>query len=449
MNTTPHSIEAEEHLLGSLVLDPRKITTVAALLQPDDFYIHRNRWWYDVMIGLDKAGRPVDPITITEELDKLGRLEEFGGIAHFTGIVNNSFDSFNVEEYAKIVRETSTRRRLIDAAQEIVKMGYSESVPIDKALSVCSNAISDVLEHANTGSEGLLIKDGMSRQFDRMEKASKGEVEIAVPLGYLDVDKILSGGPRNGDLVLVAGRPGMGKTSFMVDVAGNMCERGKSGAIFSLEMPDDQVVDRLVAREGISTHNIRQGKLADDEYAVYTHAIEKIPTWKLVIDDTPGMSVEQLRAKVARYKSLYDLDFAVIDYIQLMEAHGMDNRVQAISHISRRLKLIAREFDIPVIAGSQLSRAVEQRGDKRPILSDLRDSGTLEQDADIVIFLYRPEVYSDNADNINIAEVNVAKHRNGPIGTAQLIFRKQFTRFDNAEIRKVNLNSMYPTKQPF
>lgn len=440
----PHSREAEEAVIGAVLINPEAYYDVAQFLQSDDFYIHRHRWIWEVFNHLHERRSPIDFLTVSEELDQMGKLAETGGPAYLTALINNVPTSLHAEAYGRLVEETAIRRRMLTAANDIAKLAYQEGTAIDAVMDEAEKAIFGVSERRMTR-DLQSIQQVLSDYYDRIDQlASRDEDTYGVPTGFIDLDRLL-GGLQPSDLLIVAGRPGMGKTAFMLSVAKNAAQiHKKHVAIFSLEMSNEQLVQRLIAQEtGIDSQRLRTGKLEEHEWPVFTHAIEVLSDTRVFLDDTPGLSPLQLRTKARRLHLEYQIDLIVIDYLQLMSGGiRTDNRVQEVSHISRNLKILARELNVPVLAAAQLSRAVEQRADKEPQLSDLRESGSLEQDADIVMFIHRPEMYERDALKQNIAQIKVSKHRNGPVGTIELVFRNNLAKFENAATRTVDLSQV-------
>jgi replicative DNA helicase len=441
----PQSREAEEAVLGSILINPDAYFDVAEFLQPEDFYIHRHRWIWQSFTRLQESRNPIDYLTVTEDLDQQGQLSEIGGPAYITALINNVPSSLHSEAYGRIVEDAAVRRRMIEAANDIVKLAYDEETALDSVMGDAEKAIFGVSEHRMTR-DLAPIKQVLSEYYDRIgELAARDEDLRGVPTGFVDLD-ILLGGLQPSDLLIIAGRPGMGKTGFALSIAKTAAQiHKKHVAIFSLEMANEQLVQRLIAQEtGIDSQRLRTGKLEESEWPIFTHAVEVMGDTKIFLDDTPGITPLQLRTKCRRLHLEFRLDLIIVDYLQLMTGDGRrgENRVQEVSHISRQLKILARELNVPVLAAAQLSRAVEQRSDKRPVLSDLRESGSLEQDADIVMFIYRQEMYEDDPSKENVAEIIIAKHRNGPIGSVQLIFRKNLAKFENALTRHLDLSQV-------
>ena len=438
----PHSREAEEAVVGAVLINPEAYYDVAQFLQADDFYIHRHKWIWEAFTRLQEQRIPIDMLTLSEELNRVGQLEELGGPAYLTSLINQVPSSLNAESYGHIVEAHSIRRKMINAANEIAALAYNEESQVDTVMDEAEKAVFNVSER-RLKHDLLPISSVLSEYYDRIDDLAKRSDEIfGVPTGFIDLDKLLSG-LQPSDLLIIAGRPGQGKSGFLLSVAKNAgLTHKKHVAVFSLEMSNEQVVQRLIAQEtGIDSQRLRTGKLTEEEWPLFTHAIEVFSDTKIFLDDTPAITPLQLRTKCRRLHMEYGLDLVIIDYLQLMGGDTRnDNRVQEVSYISRNLKVLARELNVPVLAAAQLSRAVEQRSDKRPVLSDLRESGSLEQDADIVMFIYRPDQYEKDTVKQNVAEIIVAKHRNGPVGSVELIFRGALAKFENAATKHVSFN---------
>ena len=440
----PHSREAEEAVIGAVLINPEAYYDVAQFLHAEDFYIHRNKWIWEAFIALHDRNEAIDIVTVTEELDQQGHLADIGGSAYITKLINNVPSSLHAEAYGRRVEETAIRRRMLDAANQIAKMAYEENLSLETVMDGSEKAVFNVSERRLTR-DLQPIRSVLSEYFDRIEELSqRDEALVGVPTGFFDIDKML-GGLQPSDLLIIAGRPGMGKTGFLLSAVKNAAlNHKKHVAVFSLEMSNEQLVQRLIAQEtGINSTRLRSGKLAADEWLLFTQAIEVLTDTHIFLDDTPALTPLQLRTKCRRLHLEYKLDLIVVDYLQLMTGDlRSNNRVQEVSDISRNMKILARELNVPVLAAAQLSRAVEQRSDKRPVLSDLRESGSLEQDADIVMFIYRPEVYEEDTALKNLAEIIIAKHRNGPTGDVQLVFRKNLAKFENAATRDLDLSQI-------
>ncbi len=583
----PHSIEAEEAVLGSILINPDALHEVASFLQADDFYLVRNGWVWEAFLSLQERNEQIDYLTVVEELRRMGRLDDVGGPAYITHLINHTPSTIYTETYGRIVERAALRRRMLNAASNIARLAHEENADINEIIDRAESALFAVTER-RLRTELVPLQHAVTEYYDRMDRLySQGEDAMGVPTGFNDLDTLL-GGLQKSDLLIVAGRPGMGKTSWLLTVALNAAKRGAQVVIFSMEMSNEQIVQRLIAAEtGISTRKLRLGRLDDNEWEIFVKAIGDLGKLHIYLDDTPALSPLQLRAKTRRLYNEYGLDLILVDYLQLMtsgSSRRADNRVQEISFISRTLKQIARELNVPLLAAAQLSRAVEQRQDKRPQLADLRESGCLsgetrvwlpeaqrwarirelvgqtgfrvmawaeeahtwqasvvtrafctgikpvfrlvtrsgrtiratanhkfltargwkrldaleagkrlalppdgddfrlgivgwdmiesitpdgladvydltvpgphnfvangllvhnsiEQDADVVMFIYRDEVYNEETERPNQADVIVAKHRNGPTGTVSLYFRKERTQFSDMVKKSVDFGS--------
>lgn len=431
----PHNLEAEQSVLGSLLIDRDAVIRVASFLKAEDFFRSAHGAIYQAIIDLYNRREPPDFVTVVDELERRGRLEEVGGVVYLTELINTVPTAVHVEYYGRIVERTATLRRLIDAGGEIIRIGYDESLEIDDALEQAERAIFDVSQRRSTR-DFVSIAEVLEQFFDKLDtiQQQRGDV-VGVPTGYTDLDK-LTGGLQRSDLIILAARPAVGKTSFQLGIAHNSAVKyGKSVAIFSLEMSAEQLVQRLLAMEtGVDSHRLRLGLIDDSEWDRVSRAFGRLAEANIFIDDTPGISIMELRSKARRLMAEHGVDLVIVDYLQLASGRRSENRVQEISEISRALKGVARELNVPVLALSQLSRAVESRTDKRPILSDLRESGSIEQDADIVMFIYREDVYDPDTEKKGIAEIIVAKHRNGPTDTIYLRFFDRQVRFADLEL---------------
>jgi replicative DNA helicase len=436
----PHNVEAEEAVLGSLLIDPDAIFKVATYLIAADFFIERNGWVYEAILALHDRREAVDFVTLCDELERHNRLQEVGGAAYITHLINVVPTSIHVEYYGHIVERAAIRRRLIHAATQIATLAYEEGEDVDEAVDRAEQILFGVSQR-RLARDLVPIRQVISEYYDRIDYLYRhGDEFIGVPTGFPRIDRLL-GGLQRSDLIMVAGRPAMGKTSLVLNIAHNAAVKNQRVAIFSLEMSNEQLVQRLIASEtGISSHRLRTGKLKEDEWDKFAQATGILSDQHIFIDDTPSISAMQVRTKCRRLHAEHGLDLIIVDYLQLMQGdRRSENRVQEISYISRMLKGLARELNVPVMSASQLSRAVEQRHDKRPLLSDLRESGSIEQDADIVMFIYRDEVYNMETPMKNIAEVIVSKHRHGPTGIVELYFEKELTRFRELERDRVDL----------
>ena len=434
----PHNDEAEKSVLGSMLIDGDAIMTASEILTPDDFYQKQYGVVFGTMTELYNRGTKVDLVTLQNELRKKNTAPEIADMEFVRDLLGAVATSANIKYYAKIVKEKSTLRSLIRQAQSVENLAYEDSEPVEDILDESEKNMFRIFEQRNT-SEFVPIRQVVVDTLNTIEKASRTSGNVTgLSTGFADLDYKTSG-LQNSDLILVAARPSMGKTAFVLNMAEYMAFRkNKHVAIFSLEMSKGQLMNRLLAMEArVDSQNIRNGNLNDEEWSRLVDAASVIGGSNLIIDDTPGMPVRELRTKCRKYKLEHGLDIVMIDYLQLMSgsgSRGSDSRQQEISEISRSLKALARELDVPVVALSQLSRAVEQRtGDHRPILSDLRESGAIEQDADVVMFLYRDDYYHKDSEMKGICEVIIAKQRNGPIGTVNLVWLPDYTKFMSAE----------------
>ena len=435
----PQNIEAEQAVIGAIFLEPSSLTLASELLMPDDFYRAAHQKIYDAMLNLADRGEPIDLVTVTTELANLKILEEVGGVSYLSDIANAVPTAANIEYYAKIVEEKSILRRLIRTATNIAQEGYSRE---DEVAGLLNEAEKQILEVSQRKNSGVFqnIKDVLVRTYDNIETLHNRKGEITgIPTGFTELDRMTAGFQRN-DLIIVAARPSVGKTAFALNIAQNVAIKARENvAIFSLEMGADQLVMRMLCAEGnINAQNLRTGQLTSEDWGKLTMAMGSLSNSGIYIDDTPGIRVSEIRSKCRRLKQESGLGMILIDYLQLIQGSGRgggENRQQEVSEISRSLKALARELKVPVIALSQLSRGVEQRQDKRPMMSDIRESGSIEQDADIVSFLYRDDYYDKESENKNIIEIIIAKQRNGPVGTVSLAFVKEYNKFVNLERR--------------
>ncbi|HSV85642.1 MAG TPA: replicative DNA helicase, partial [Levilinea sp.] len=431
----PHSREAEEAVLGAVLINPEVYYDIAQFLQPDDFFIVRNRWIWETFTRLHETRTPIDFLVVSQQLDQHNQLVEIGGSAYLMSLINQTPTSLHAEAYGRIVEDNSIRRRMLASANELAKLAYNRQQTVDTLLDEAEKSIFGLSER-RVRHDLQPIQTVLGEVYDRVDQLSRRSEEIyGVPTGLIDLDRLL-GGLQKSDLLIVAGRPGMGKTGFLLSVAKNAAQKHKKHvAMFSLEMSNEQLVQRLIAQEtGIDTQRLRSGKLSENEWPLFTHAIEVLSDTHIYLDDTPAITPLQLRTKCRRLHMEFELDLIMVDYLQLMSSDNRsENRVQEVSFISRNMKVLARELDVPVLAAAQLSRAVEQRADKRPMLSDLRESGSLEQDSDIVMFIHRPDALEKDSPRQNIAEIIVSKHRNGPTHPGiELVFLSNLARFDNA-----------------
>ena len=429
----PQNIEAEQAVIGGMLIEKEAISKVAEFLKADDFYREAHRLIFEAMLELFNKNEAVDLVTVTEVLRKNDKLEAVGGIAYITSLANSVPTAANINYHGKIVEEKALLRGLINSATHIASMGYEDTEAVADIIDKAEKMILEVSERKMSG-DFVPIKSIIFDAFGKIEQlyASKGGI-TGLATGFKDLDKITSG-LQPSDLILVAARPSMGKTAFTLNIASHVAIREKKAvAFFSLEMSKEQLVQRMLCSEAtIDSQRLRIGELEERDWTKLISAADRLSSAPIYIDDTPGITVMEMRSKARRLKIEHDLQLIIIDYLQLMQGSsnkGGDNRQQEISEISRSLKALARELNVPVIALSQLSRSVESRQLKKPMLSDLRESGSLEQDADIVSFLYREDYYNPETENKNITDIIIAKHRNGPVDTVQLFFHKQFTKF--------------------
>lgn len=437
----PHNREAEEAVIGSVMINPEAYYDVIQFLKAEDFFIHRHRWIWEAFNRLHEKRTPIDFLTVTEELDQVGQLSEIGGPAYLTGLIHNIPTSLHAESYGHIIEESAVRRRMIDAANVIVKNAYKREIAIDEVMNEAEKAIFGVSERRLTR-DLQKIEDVLPEVYDQLNiLRQRGEETFGVPTGFIDLDRKL-GGMQPSDFLIIAGRPGTGKTAFLLSAAKNAAQTHKKHvAIFSLEMANVQLVHRLIAQvTGINSHRLRTGQLDDEDWPKVAHSIEVLSGCRIFLDDTPGLTPMQLRTKCRRLHLEYRLDLVLVDYLQLMGGDmRTENRVQEVSYISRNMKMLARELNVPVLAAAQLSRAVEQRAGKEPQLADLRESGSLEQDADVVMFIHWPEQYEKDKQKEDVAAIKIAKHRNGPTGSIDLVFFRELAKFENAATRQVDL----------
>ena len=441
----PMSLEAEEALLGAVLLEPKAYLTIASFLNGEDFFLKRHEYIWNAFSRLQERNDAIDYVTLTRELEAMSVLGEIGGQAYLTSLVNKTPSAVHAEVYGELVSRTSTRRKMLMAADSIRQTALDEELPIDKVISEAEQALFNV-SNSQIKREFVPIWEAVSEYYDEIEKLLEmGAGTVGIPTGFKGLDGLL-GGFQKSDLVVFAGRPGMGKTSWILTVAMQAARRGARVAIFTMEMGVEQMVQRLLSMEtGIKISQLRTADINPREQTRLTEAIGRISNLPLFIDDTPSIAPIEMRTKCRRLQHEYGLDMVMVDYMQLMSAGKAyeNNRVQEISYISRALKELARELNVCVLSTAQLSRAVEQRQDKRPQLSDLRESGSIEQDADAVMFLYRDEYYNPDATEYpNLAEVVLAKHRHGPTGKVELFFDKAITKFMDVNYQRVDLSNL-------
>ena len=430
----PNSVEAEQSVLGAMLLDKEAISTSTELIDGEDFYREAHKEIFEAIVDIYNKGEPVDLITLTEKLKTRNTLDAVGGITFLTNLMDAVPATNNVKYYAKIIEDKSLLRRLIKSSNEIISKSYQASEDIGEIIDDAEKGIFNI--SLNRSTQGFThVKNILNVNFDKIEELylNKGRI-TGVPTGFNDLDGKLSG-LQKSDLILIAARPSMGKSSFMMNIVQHAAVREKiTTAIFSLEMSKEQLTQRLLCAEAlIDAHRLRIGDINEDEWVKLARAMGPLSDAPIFIDDTPAISITEMRAKCRRLKLEQNLGLIVIDYLQLMQGKSSESRQQEISEISRSLKALAREINVPVVALSQLSRAPEMRADHRPILSDLRESGAIEQDADVVMFLYRDEYYHPDSEKKNIGEVIIAKQRNGPTGTIELVWLGQFTKFVDKE----------------
>lgn len=429
----PHSIEAEQSVIGSMLMDKEAVIAASEIITGADFYQNQYGVMFESMVELFNEGKPVDLITLQNRLKEKDVPPEVCSLDVVRDIITMVPTSANVKSYANIVREKAVLRRLIKTNEEIANTCYAGKESLEDILAVTEKTIFDLLQNRSS-EEFVPIRQVALNVLEKIETASKTkETVTGIPTGFIDLDYKTSG-MQPSDLVLIAARPSMGKTAFVLNLVENVAvKKGLPCMIFSLEMSKEQLVNRMLSMESnVDSQKLRTGTLTDSDWDAVVEGIGIIGSSKLIIDDTPGISIGELRSKCRKMKLEQGLNMVIIDYLQLMSGNGKsDNRQQEISDISRSLKALAREIHAPVIALSQLSRACETRPDHRPMLSDLRESGAIEQDADVVMFLYRDDYYNKDTENPNIAEVIIAKQRNGPIGTVNLVWRPEYTKFAN------------------
>ncbi|WP_079907804.1 replicative DNA helicase [Carboxydocella sp. JDF658] len=431
----PHNLDAEQSVLGSMLLDQEAVFKAMEIIRAEDFYRDAHRLIFEAICDLADRSEPVDIITVAEELRQRGQLDKVGGAAYIATLSGIVPTAANVEYYARIIREKSLLRALISAATRIAQLGYEGEAEAEEILMQAEKMIYD-LSQRKASRTFATMHEILMETFDRIEYLyqNKGDV-TGVPTGFIDLDRLTSG-LQPSDLIIVAARPAMGKTSFCLNIAQHAAiKAGIPVAIFSLEMSKEQLVQRMLCSEAmVDQHRLRTGQLTEQDWPRLVRAVGPMAQAPIFIDDTVGISVLEMRAKCRRLKAEHGLGLVIIDYLQLMQgSRRSESRQQEISEISRALKGLARELNVPVIALSQLSRAVEQTHDKRPNLSHLRESGAIEQDADIVSFIYREEYYNPDTEKKGIAEIIIAKHRNGPVGSVELGFLNEFTKFVNLE----------------
>ena len=437
LKVPPHSIQAEQSVLGGLMLDNETWDVVVDRVGEQDFYRKDHRTIFQAISRLADKTEPFDVVTLSEILENSGELSEVGGLAYLGTLAKETPSAANIASYAGIVRDRSVLRQLIHVGTDMSDLAFNpEGRDTVDLLEIAERSVFEIAEQRQRGQGGFLgIKTLLAKAVDRIEILYEQDNPITgASTGFADFDEMTSG-LQDSDLIIVAGRPSMGKTTFAMNIAENVAIKGdKPVAVFSMEMPGDALAMRMMSSLGrIDQHKVRTGKLDDDEWPRMTSAINLLAETQLFIDDTPALSPTEIRSRARRLTREHgQLGLIIIDYLQLMQSPSSgDNRVQQISDISRNLKALAKELNVPVMALSQLNRNLEQRPNKRPVMSDLRDSGSIEQDADVIVFIYRDEVYNEDSPDKGIAEIIIGKQRNGPIGTSRLTFLGQYTRFEN------------------
>ena len=434
----PHDIEAEQAIIGSMLTDKDAVISSIEVLKEEDFYREDNRAIYTAILNLYNKAEPIDIITVKSELESMGKFEQIGGLEYLAQLPEKVPTTANAMKYIKIVEEKSILRNLIKTANEIIELGYDPMQDAEDIMEGAEKKIFNIMQNKNQKGYSP-IKDVLVESFNKLEELYNRKQHITgVPTGFTEID-YKTAGFHGSDLILIAARPAMGKSAFALNIATNAAVRAKVPvAVFSLEMSKEQMVNRILCSEAmVDSNKVRTGKLDENDWTKLAGSIGPLSEAEIYIDDTPGISITEIRAKCRKLKLEKNIGMVVIDYLQLVQASNRrsGSREQEISEISRSLKILAKEINVPVVALSQLSRAVEQRPDHRPMLSDLRESGAIEQDADIVMFLYRDDYYNQDSEKKDIAEVIIAKHRGGSTGTAELLWLGNYTKFVNLEKR--------------
>lgn len=439
-NIPPQNLEAEASLLGAVLIDSDAIVKIADIVNPEDFYDEKHRRIYEAILQLYEKHNPIDVLTLSDQLKGTGLLDVVGGAAYLTELTNFVPTAAHVEQYASIVAQKALRRRLIKASQDIVTLGYDENRNLQDLIEDAESRLFTVSQQ-HVKQDVTSLEEVLSQSFERLDELHKDKGKIrGVPTGFKDLDAVLAG-LQPSDLFILAARPSMGKTALSLNLAHNVAVKADQAVlVFSLEMSKEQLVDRMLAMEsGVDAWALRTGNLNDDDFEKIGHAMGTLSEAKIYIDDTPGITVSELRTKARREAHMRPLGLIVVDYLQLMSGGhrfgGDGNRVQEISEISRGLKGIARELNVPLVALSQLSRSVESRSPQIPQLADLRESGSIEQDADVVAFIYREDYYNPDTERRNITDIFIKKHRNGPTGAVELFFDKEKQRFRSLDTR--------------
>ena len=428
----PHDLEAEQAIIGSMLTDRDAVISAIEILKEEDFYREDNKAIYTAILNLYNRAEPIDIITVKSELESMGKFEQVGGLEYLAELPEKVPTTANAMKYIKIVEEKSTLRRLIKTANEIIELGYSPTEDVEDIMEGAEKKIFNIMQEKNQKGYAP-IKDVLVESFTKLEELYNRKQHITgVPSGFTELD-YRTAGFHGSELILIAARPAMGKTAFALNIATNAAVKANVPvAVFSLEMSKEQLVNRILCSESmVDSNKVRTGKLEEDDWTKLAGAIGPLSEAEIFIDDTPGINITEIRAKCRKLKLEKNIGMVVIDYLQLIQGSNKrgGSREQEISEISRSLKILAKELDVPVIALSQLSRAAEQRPDHRPMLSDLRESGAIEQDADIVMFLYRDDYYNQDSDKKDIAEIIIAKHRGGSTGTVELLWLGSYTKF--------------------
>ncbi len=429
----PQNIDAEEAILGGILLDPEAISRVLDILRPEAFYLSAHQELYRAALTLQNQGSPTDLMSMATWLQDRGLLEKVGGQSKLVDLVDRTVSAVNIDRYAQLVVDKYLRRKLIGVGQQISQLGHETAKDLENVLDDAEQKVFSITQVRPN--QGLVsTADILTKTFSEIEQRSIGMAVPGLACGFYDLDAMTQGFQRS-DLVIVAGRPSMGKTAFSLGLASNIAIQHKLPvAIFSLEMSKEQIIQRLLSKESrIESNRLRSGRISHKEWEPLGHAISRLSEIQVFVDDTPNISLNEMRSRSRRLQAEQGgvLGLILIDYLQLMEGSGSENRVQELARITRSLKALARELNVPIIALSQLSRSVEARADKRPMMSDLRESGSIEQDADLIMMLYRDDYYNPDSPDRGIAEVNIVKHRNGPTGCVKLLFEPQFTEFRN------------------
>lgn len=430
----PNDQEAEQAVLGAMLIDSNATVEVLELLKQDDFYRKDHEIIFSCILELYKSGKPIDILTVKDMLNSRNMLQNVGGIEYLTSLASGVYTVSNVEAYVNIVEGKSVLRKLIQASNEIIKSGYDDKEEIEIILDNAESKIFEILQKKNTKGS-LHIKDILVDSFTKLEELYNNKNSITgVPTGFIELDKKTSG-LQKGNLIFIAARPGMGKSSLALNIAQNAAIKNKIPvAIFSLEMTKEELTNRILCAEAmVDSSKIKNGTIEEEDWLKLANSLGPISESPIYIDDTSNLSVMDIRARCRKLKMEHDIGLIIIDYLQLMEGRKSDNRQQEIAEISRSLKILAKELNLPIIALSQLSRAPEQRADHRPILSDLRESGSIEQDADIVMFIYRDDIYNPESEKKNIAELIIAKQRSGSTGSMELLWLGEYTKFVNLD----------------